>query len=281
MDIVKPKPKPTQPKSSDPQSSPQSASSTPPATASTPPTTSPPSEPPAGQPPQKKGKGWKIALGIGGGCLILIIIGAVIGFFLVPRGVQKAGQELNQFNEEFASELSNLEAEINEMNAEDFGDYTSEEFAEDFNVDVEVDSSKNVLSGGVGDTLQNELLTATINSVEFLPKIGSSTPRDSSDQFLKLNLTLENLSDASLSIIASSFYLNDDQDYEYYPANVSNKDLQNTLELRVIQAGQEESGNLAFEVPKNVGQLTLNYDDGTNSVLVFELGRPATAPANQ
>lgn len=43
--------------------------------------------------PKKGGKGLKIFLGILGGCVVILIIVGVVGWFLVKNAAKKAGQE--------------------------------------------------------------------------------------------------------------------------------------------------------------------------------------------
>lgn len=45
------------------------------------------------QAPKKGGKGLKIFLGILGGCVVILIIVGIVGWFMVKRAAKKAGDE--------------------------------------------------------------------------------------------------------------------------------------------------------------------------------------------
>lgn len=71
----------------------------------------------SGQAPQaaepKKGKGLKIFLGILGGCVVILIILGVVGYFMVKRAAKKAG-------EEWGKALNELE-QVNTLSLNEFG----------------------------------------------------------------------------------------------------------------------------------------------------------------
>jgi len=46
--------------------------------------------------PKKGGKGLKIFLGILGGCVVILIILGVVGYFMVKKAAKKAGDEWNK-----------------------------------------------------------------------------------------------------------------------------------------------------------------------------------------
>lgn len=69
----------------------------------------PPTPAPA---PEKKGKGLKIFLGILGGCLVILIILGIVGYFMVKRAAKKAGVEF----EKALNEIEKINTlELNEL----------------------------------------------------------------------------------------------------------------------------------------------------------------------
>lgn len=68
--------------------------------------------------PKKGGSGLKIFLGILGGCLVVLIIVGIVGWFLVKKAAKKAGEEFEKASQELEqtfNELEDVNTSLNEQ----------------------------------------------------------------------------------------------------------------------------------------------------------------------
>lgn len=211
---------------------------------------------PPAAPAPKKGlsRGGKIALGIIGGCLIILLIGGVLAFVLIKKAAKKVSQEIEkglqqedmqQWQKEWQGISEKLEKGLEEV----------EKVAEE--------------KGKVGSTLSDGLVTITLNAAKRIDAIKSTKPREGYE-FVDVNITLKNETDEDITIYTNDFILKDLRFTEYNLAMLEEGDLATPIaNIQNIPAGKQIKGDIAFEVKKDVGALQLVYNGQKR--LIFDI----------
>lgn len=206
---------------------------------------------------KKSGKGWKIALGILGGCLVLLIIAAVVGFLLVKKGVKTVENNINEWASEFENANWTLEEE-------------SITWEDNLNVATE--------SGKVGQTLKNDEFALTVNSIKYQDAIGGYGPFDGY-QYMIVNLTYENLSKENTIIYSTDVLVTDAMFNEYYPFLLGAEEVDKPLvNMQNLPAGESLTGNYVFEIMSNSEDMNfkiMNHGD-TNLEVVVGNAQPSS-----
>lgn len=226
-----------------------------------------PAEPvkPAPAAPKKSGTWWKVLLGILGGCLIIAIIAAIVGYFMLKKGVEKVGEG-----------LENWEESLNEMNWNFDEDSWNEEWDEWLD-DIEDTGDQEETKGELGDKLENKAVSLQVKSYEFESKLGDLEPYDGY-QFAIVNVKYENVADDDISLYLTDVYLTDSRYNEYYATETDQDEVDDLIEsIQNIPEGKSVIGNYVFEVEKGSKGLEFIFNDGINAKLVVEFGAGATA----
>ena len=196
-------------------------------------------------PPKKKGMstGGKVALGLGIGCLVVILVGAIVGYFIYKQASKKVKEELNNFSpaklEESLSNLANS-AEI-------------EKIAE------ELEDSTNPTSGKLKEPLSDGNVEITVNSFQRSAKIKDSTPAEDYE-YIIMNVKLKSKATEVATVFTSNFVLRDNQANEYYIAYIEEGVLEKPISAwQYLSPNQEVSGDVVFEVKKGIKGLQVVY----------------------
>jgi len=135
--------------------------------------------------PKKKSTGVKILLGCLGAFIVFVIIGGIVGYFLVKKGIEKASDEYNKIEEEWSEEMDNLK-ELEDM---------SDEFMED--TEELKDEAEDSLNNSTSTETEKDKPTKKASKVveEFmactLGTIPNKCPTENKDKTAKEHLTLE------------------------------------------------------------------------------------------
>lgn len=213
------------------------------------PQASQPSQAPAApsQPPKKKSKGGKIFLSIALGCLVVILIGAILGYYVYKQVKKRAEEKLEGISfEELEKNLANLPstAEL-------------EKIAEDMETSSTTSESE---SGEIGDKLSDGEVDIIINSFKKQDKVKDNTPMNDYE-YVVINATLKNKSDKEISVFTSNFYLRDGNSNQYYEAYLTESPLDQPIAAwQYLAAGQNITGDMVFEAKKDVGDLVVVYE---------------------
>lgn len=203
--------------------------------------------PAAQAPAPKKGmsRGGKIALGIIGGCLILLLVGGVVAFVLVKRAAKKVSQEIEKGIQE--TDMQQWQKEWKGL---------SEKLGEGLEETEKATEEK----GKVEDTLSDSVVAITLNTVKKMDAIKTTKPREGYE-FVDVNVTLKNETDEDIVIYASDFMLRDSRYTEYNQATLEEGDLATPIEsAQNLPAGKQIKGDMVFEVKTGVGALQLIYN---------------------
>ncbi len=212
---------------------------------------SPPSKPAAtssqSQPPKKKSKGAKIALSIAGGCLIVVLIGAILGYYIYKQVQNRAEEKLDGISfEELEKSLANLPS-TEEL----------DKIAQDMEKNTAESAQK---SAGIGEKLSDGEVIVTVNSFEKQDKVKNNTVPDDYEYVL-IHVTLENETQQDISVFTSTFFLRDSESHQYYEASLADDSLESPISAwQTIAAEEQESGNIVFEVRKEAKDLKIYYD---------------------
>jgi hypothetical protein len=213
---------------------------------------------PAAQPPaSKKGmsRGGKIALGIIGGCLVLLLVGGVVAYFLVKRAAKKVSQEIEKGIEQ--TDVQDWQKEWQSF---------SEKLEEGLE---EAEKATGEQKGKTGSTLTDGVVAVTLNSTKKADAIKETKPQDGYE-FVDVNVTLENKSKSDIVVYTTDFLLRDSRFTEYNQASLEEGDLSNPIEsVQNIPTGKQVLGDMVFEVKKDVGALQLIYNG--EKKLVFDI----------
>ncbi|NQV13002.1 MAG: DUF4352 domain-containing protein [Parcubacteria group bacterium] len=217
--------------------------STQPAASPQTPAASTPSQP---QPPKKKSKGLKIALSIAAGCLVAVLIIAILGYYVYLQVKKRAEEKIEDISfEELEKNFANLPSteELDKI-AEDIDKSTSESTEK---------------SGSIGEKLSDGEVIVTVNSFKKQDKIKSNTAVDNYEYVL-IHVTLENETQQDISVFTSNFSLRDSDSHQYYEASLADELEDQVAAWQTISAGEKESGNIVFEVRKEAKDLKILYD---------------------
>ncbi|MFH2105181.1 MAG: DUF4352 domain-containing protein [Parcubacteria group bacterium] len=199
------------------------------------------------QPPKKKSKGLKIVLSIAVGCLVAVLIIAILGYYFYSQIKERAGEKVGEiYLEELEKNFANL------PNTEEL-----DKIAEDIDKDVAESTEK---SGSLGEKLSDGEVIVTVNSFKKQDKVKNNTAVDNYE-YVILNVTLENETQQNISVFTSNFSLRDGESNQYYEASLADDSLENQVAAwQTISAGEKESGNIVFEVKKEASDLKILYD---------------------
>jgi len=197
--------------------------------------------------PPKKGmsRGGKIALGIIGGCLILLLIGGIVAFILVKKAAKKVSQEIEK-----GLEQTDMQQWQKEWQA------ISEKLGETLEETEKATEEK----GKVGSTLSDKIVAITLNNVKKMDVIKETKPKEGYE-FVDINIMLKNETDEDITVYATDFILRDLRFTEYNQATLEEDDLSTPIKnIQNIPKGEKISGDIVFEVKKGVGALQLIYN---------------------
>jgi hypothetical protein len=212
---------------------------------------------PAAQAPlPKKGmsRGGKIALGIIGGCLILLLIGGIVAFVLVKKAAKKVSQEIEKGLEQ--TDMQQWQKEWQGV---------SEKLGETFEETEKATEEK----GKVGSTLSDNIVAITLSNVKKMDAIKETRPKEGYE-FVDINVTLKNETEENITVYATDFILRDLRFTEYNQATLEEGDLSTPIKnIQDIPKGEKISGDIVFEVKKGVGALQLIYNG--QKKLIFDI----------
>jgi hypothetical protein len=213
-------------------------------------------------PPQASNGGSRswlpLILGLAAVLIVLVGIGAIVGFALV-RG--------NDTNTPQASANEPSPANDPEPTSQDDNDEASQPPTEQ--------------ELGVGDSIEAEGVEATLNDVRILPATDFDQPIENPDNsFLAVDLTFENVSDEAVSISSLlEFVLKNE---EGYSASQTIHSQQKELAEGEIAPDEKASGEIVYEVPPQSRGLQLDYkpfaSGGTYTWTIGDLQGIVTAP---
>ena len=217
---------------------------------------------PSYAPPRVPGGGnnrtLPLILGLAAVLLLLIGIGAIVGFALVSGDAARAPQ---------SSANEPAPAEDPEPTGQEQNDEASE--------------SPTQQELGVGDSVEVEGVEATLNGVRVLPTTDLDQPIENPDnRFLAADLTFENVSDGPVSVSSLlEFVLKNE---EGYSASQTAHAQQRGLAEGEIGPNEKASGELVYEVPPESRGLQLDYRPfargGTYTWAIGDLQDVAVAP---
>ena len=139
--------------------------------------------------PKKKSTGVKILLGCLGAFIVFVIVGGIVGYFLVKKGVEKAQDEIEKAEEgwkegmEGFKEFENMGEEFKEemeKEAESLKDDTDEDYDNSPGTETKKDKPTKKVSKVV-----EEFMACTLGT------ISNSCPTENKDKTAKEHLTLE------------------------------------------------------------------------------------------
>jgi len=215
----------------------------------TPPTSPPPITPSPVTPPNKKGMstGGKVAIGLGCGCLILLLIGAIIGYFVYKQASKKVKEELNNYSPQ------KLEESLTDLSGIDEFDKTIKEIEDG----VSKSTSK---TGKMNEALTDGEVEMTVNSTKKLTSIEHNTLADG-HEYIVVNMKLKNKTKKEITVFTSSFFLRDGDFNKYYTAYLEEGSLSNLISAwQYIPSDKEITGDIVFEVKKDAVGLGVIYD---------------------
>lgn len=224
-----------------------------------PPKTSPAPPPPVTPPPQKgMSTGGKVAIGFGISCLVLILVGAVVGYILYKQAAKKVKEELNNFAP------SKLEESLSNLPSVEEFDKTIKEIEEEASKSTEK-------TGQLNEALSDGEVEITVNSVGHLGSIGTNMPVTEGNEYVRINVKLKNETQKEITVFTSNFTLRDSNFDKYYVAYLEEGSLENLISAwQYIPADKEITGNIVFEAKKDITNLEVVYDG--QAQLQFELG---------
>ncbi len=219
---------------------------------------------PSYAPPRASGGGnnraLPLILGLAAVLLVLVGIGAIVGFALVSGDGTRAPQSS-------AKEPAPA------------GDREPSRQAEDKSAGASQPPTEQEL--GVGDSVEVEGVEATLNEVRVLPTTDLDQPIQNPDnRFLAADLTLENVSEDPVSVSSLlEFVLKNE---EGYSASQAIHTQQRALAEGEIAPGEKASGEIVYEVPPESRGLQLDYTPfargGTYTWAIGDLQDVAVAP---
>lgn len=119
-----------------------------------------------------------------------------------------------------------------------------------------------VVQYNIGQSVNNGKTKITINSMRFSEKIGDNSS-NSGNQFLIINITIENIGSGDLSYSAHQFVILDtDEDIEtiYQVDESILSNLPNMFNGENIKPGDKRQGEFAYNVPNNAKGLKLKFE---------------------
>jgi hypothetical protein len=219
---------------------------------------------PSYAPPRASGGGnsraMPLILGLAVVLLVLMGIGAIVGFALV--GGDGTSAPRSSANEPAPAEDSEPTRQNANNSAEDSQPPTEQEL-------------------GVGDSVEVEGIEATLNEVRVLPATDLDRPIQYPDnRFLAADVTFENVSEGAVSVSSLlEFVLKNE---EGYSASQTVHTQQRELAEGEIAPGEKASGEIVYEVPPESRGLQLDYTPfvrgGTYTWAIGDLQDVAIAP---
>ena len=219
---------------------------------------------PSYAPPRASGGGnnraLPLILGLAAVLLVLVGIGAIVGFALVSGDGTNAPR--SSANEPAPT-----------------GDREPSRQAENKSAGASQPPTEQEL--GVGDSVEVEGVEATLNELRVLPTTDLDRPVQNPDnRFLAADLTFENVSDGPVSVSSLlEFVLKNE---EGYSASQTIHTQQRELAEGEIAPGQKASGEIVYEVPPESRGLQLDYTPfargGTYSWAIGDLQGITVAP---
>ena len=222
---------------------------------------------PSYAPPRAPGGGnsraLPLILGLAAVLLVLIGIGAIVGFALVSGDSTNAPQSSE--NEPAPAGDREPTRQVGKKTTDTSQPPTEQEL-------------------GVGDSVEVESIEATLNEVRILPTTDLDQPIQGLDnRFLAADLTFENVSEEAVSVSSLlEFVLKNE---EGYSASQTVHTQQRELAEGEIAPGEKASGEIVYEVPPESRGLQLDYKPfvrgGTYTWAIGDLQDVATAPRPQ
>lgn len=118
----------------------------------------------------------------------------------------------------------------------------------------------------IGTEISNKKVSIKVNSVKEASSISDSTgylkyTPDDGGKYILVNLTVKNVGDELYSFVVNNFQAESSDGKQYSPSVLISGN--NYLNSGSINPGLSETGNIAFEVPKNVtpAMLTLEFQE--------------------
>ncbi len=108
----------------------------------------------------------------------------------------------------------------------------------------------------IGEKATDENIVITVSSKRETDAIGDVQAKENWS-FLILDITIENISDRSLTYSYSMFYIQDENGY-LFEYHYTTSHLENPFEHGSLQPGEKHQGEIAFKIPK-LSKLTLWY----------------------
>ncbi len=206
-----------------------------------------------------------LLLGLAAVLIVLIGIGAIVGFALVGGNNDTETPQASANEPAPADNPQASEQEQNNQSTEASQPPTDQELA-------------------VGDSVEVEGVEATLNGVRILPTTDFDQPLENPDnRFVAADLTFENVSEEAISI--SSLLELVLKNEEGYSASQTFHSQQRELAEGEISPGQKASGEIVYEVPPESRGLQLDYKPfargGTYTWAIGDLQGIATAPRPQ
>ncbi|MBA2510537.1 MAG: DUF4352 domain-containing protein [Rubrobacteraceae bacterium] len=203
-----------------------------------------------------------LILGLAAVLIVLIGIGAIVGFALVGGNNDT---ETPQASANEPAPADNPQASGQEQN----------------NQSTEASRPPTEQELAVGDSVEVEGVEATLNGVRILPTTDFDQPLENPDnRFLAADLTFENVSDEAISI--SSLLELVLKNEAGYSASQTFHSQQRELAEGEISPGQKASGEIVYEVPPESRGLQLDYKPfARGGTYTWTIGDPqgiATAP---
>lgn len=203
-----------------------------------------------------------LLLGLAAVLIVLIGIGAIVGFALVGGNNDTETPQASANEPAPADNPQASEQEQNNQSTEASQPPTDQELA-------------------VGDSVEVEGVEATLNGVRILPTTDFDQPlEDPDNRFLAADLTFENVSEEAISI--SSLLELVLKNEEGYSASQTFHSQQRELAEGEISPGQKASGEIVYEVPPESRGLQLDYKPfARGGTYTWAIGDPqgiATAP---
>ncbi|MGG0776747.1 DUF4352 domain-containing protein [Bacillus rugosus] len=127
----------------------------------------------------------------------------------------------------------------------------------------------------VGETFKASSTNFSVNKVyttaeqgEYKTKIGDKEKTiNKNEEFLIVEVTIENISDKSFNYTSGGFELKDSKDQSIRANIVSTADLETSLKSGKLASGKKVTGTVSFVIPKGEKDLNLSYNP---SFLNFE-----------
>ncbi|CAA9475084.1 MAG: hypothetical protein AVDCRST_MAG25-2343 [uncultured Rubrobacteraceae bacterium] len=218
---------------------------------------------PSYAPPRASGgnsRALPLILGLAAVLLVLVGIGAIVGFTLVSGSGTNAPR--SSANEPAPAEDPEPARQEENKGAEASQPPTEQEL-------------------GVGDSIEVEGVEATLNEVRVLPTTDLDRPIQNPDnRFLAADLTFENVSEGAVSVSSLlEFVLKNE---EGYSASQTVHTQQREVAEGEIAPGEKASGEIVYEVPPESRGLQLDYKPfargGTYTWAIGDLQDVAVAP---